>query len=111
MEDRILALAILEPLPGKEEELIAMLHDLYALLFRKGYSRDTLYRDPKRPGTLVRPAATGPHENRAKRPSKTPRFTNIGCVSPNSANSRRCTKSWRWWCSSSNPYPRSASLL
>ncbi len=53
MDDKILALAILEPLPGKEDELIEMLRELYALLFRKGYSRDTLYRDPKRPGTLI----------------------------------------------------------
>lgn len=49
----ILALAILEPFPGKEDELVEMLRELYELLFRKGYSRDTLYHDPKRPGTLV----------------------------------------------------------
>ena len=53
MNDEILAFAILEPHPGKEEELIEMLRELYALLFKKGYSRDTLYRDPKRPGTLI----------------------------------------------------------
>lgn len=53
MDQAILALAVLQPLPGKEEELIATLRELYALLFRKGYSRDTLYRDPARPGSLV----------------------------------------------------------
>jgi quinol monooxygenase YgiN len=53
MHDEILALAVLEPHPGKEDELIEMLRELYALLFRKGYSRDTLFRDPKRPGQLV----------------------------------------------------------
>jgi quinol monooxygenase YgiN len=53
MTDEILALAVLEPHPGKENELIEMLRELYALLFRKGYSRDTLFRDPKRPGQLV----------------------------------------------------------
>ena len=53
MNNEILALAILEPHPGKEEELVEMLRELYALLFRKGYSRDTLFRDPKRPGELV----------------------------------------------------------
>ena len=53
MENEILALAILEPLPGKQEELVAMLRELYALLFQKGYSRDTLYTDPKRPGSLI----------------------------------------------------------
>lgn len=49
----ILALAILEPFPGKEDELVELLRELYAMLFRKGYSRDTLYRDTKRPGALV----------------------------------------------------------
>ncbi len=49
----ILALAILEPFPGKEDELVEMLRELYEMLFRKGYSRDTLYRDPNRSGTLV----------------------------------------------------------
>ena len=53
MNNEILALAVLEPHPGKEEELVEMLRELYALLFRKGYSRDTLFRDPKRPGQLV----------------------------------------------------------
>jgi len=53
MNKEILAFAILESLPGKEDELVEMLRELYALLFRKGYSRDTLYRNPKRPGTLI----------------------------------------------------------
>lgn len=53
MDDKILSLAILEPFPGKEDELIETLRELYALLFQKGYSRDTLYRDAKRPGTLI----------------------------------------------------------
>lgn len=53
MDNEILALAILEPLPGKEDELVEMLRELYALLFRKGYSHDVLYKDPKRPGSLV----------------------------------------------------------
>ncbi|WP_041856057.1 putative quinol monooxygenase [Candidatus Korobacter versatilis] len=53
MNKEILALAILEPFPGKEDELVEMLRELYALLFRKGYSRDVLYRNPKRPGSLI----------------------------------------------------------
>lgn len=53
MEKEIVALAILEPYAGKEDELVEMLRELYALLFKKGYSRDVLYRDPKRPGSLV----------------------------------------------------------
>ncbi len=53
MEQEILAFSILEPHPGKEDELVEMLRELYALLFRKGYSRDTLYRDPNRKGQLL----------------------------------------------------------
>jgi quinol monooxygenase YgiN len=53
MDNEILALAILEPLPGKEDELVEMLRELYALMFQKGYSHDVLYKDPKRPGSLV----------------------------------------------------------
>jgi quinol monooxygenase YgiN len=53
MDNEILALAILEPLPGKEEELIEVLRELYALMFQKGYSNDILYRDSKRRGQLV----------------------------------------------------------
>ena len=53
MEHEIIALAILEPIRGKEEELIELLRELYALLRQKGYSRDVLYRNPNRPGSLV----------------------------------------------------------
>lgn len=53
MDKEILALAVLEPFPGKEDELVEMLRELYAMLFRKGYSRDSLFRDPRRPGSLV----------------------------------------------------------
>jgi quinol monooxygenase YgiN len=53
MDNEILALAILEPLPGKEDELVELLRELYALMYQKGYSNDILYRDPKRPGSLV----------------------------------------------------------
>lgn len=53
MNQEILAFAILEPHPGKEDELVEMLRELYELMFRKGYSRDTLYRDPNRPGQLL----------------------------------------------------------
>ncbi len=45
MEEEVLAIAIVRPHPGKEAEVISVLRDLYALLRRKGYSRDLLYRD------------------------------------------------------------------
>ncbi len=53
MGPEILALAILEPVQGKEEELVKYLQDSYSLLQRKGYSRDILYRDEGRPGSFV----------------------------------------------------------
>lgn len=47
MSQQILALAILEPHVGKEEECQALLRQLYDLLKEKGYSRDILFRDGK----------------------------------------------------------------
>lgn len=49
MADEIVSLAILEALPGKEEELIAMLREFYTLMHTKGYSRDSLHKDTSRP--------------------------------------------------------------
>ena len=49
MADEIVTLAVLKALPGKEEELIAMLRELYTMMHEKGYSRDTLRRDRERP--------------------------------------------------------------
>jgi len=51
--EEIVSVAILEALPGKEEELIAMLRELYSMMRAKGYSRDTLWRDPERPDRLL----------------------------------------------------------
>ena len=45
MADEILSMAILEALPGKEEELLNTLRELYTLMKAKGYSRDSLHRD------------------------------------------------------------------
>lgn len=53
MSTEIVSVAILEALPGKEEELIAMLRELYTMMHTKGYSRDTLWRDPERPERLL----------------------------------------------------------
>ena len=43
----IMALAVVEAFDGKDEECLHLLHDFYAVLRRKQYSRDLLYRDLK----------------------------------------------------------------
>jgi quinol monooxygenase YgiN len=53
MAEAIASMAILEALPGKEEELLALLRELYTLMNAKGYCRDTLHRDSARPDRLV----------------------------------------------------------
>lgn len=49
MAQEIESMAILEALPGKEEELLALLRELYTMMRTKGYSRDSLRQDPARP--------------------------------------------------------------
>ncbi len=49
MGEEIVSLAIIEALPGKAEELVSLLRELYTLMHSKGYSRDTLRRDAARP--------------------------------------------------------------
>jgi len=53
MEQEIFSLAVLEALPGKEDELLNALRELYTLMHGKGYSRDTLYRDTVRPDRFM----------------------------------------------------------
>jgi len=53
MEQEIFSLSVLEALPGKEDDLLTMLRDLYTLMHAKGYCRDTLYRDSSRPDRLL----------------------------------------------------------
>src|ERR1019366_3688843 len=53
MADEILSIAIIEALPGKEDELVALLRELYTTMKAKGYSRDSLYRDTARPDRLI----------------------------------------------------------
>ena len=53
MADEIVSLAVLEALPGKEEELVALLREFYNLMHAKGYSRDSLHRDLAQPGRLL----------------------------------------------------------
>lgn len=48
MADEILAVAIFEPLPGKDEDALQTLRALLKILAGKGYSRDLLYHDPKK---------------------------------------------------------------
>ncbi len=49
----IMALAFIEPFPGKQQECEALLKSLGAFLERKQYGRDALYRDDQNPGGLV----------------------------------------------------------
>jgi quinol monooxygenase YgiN len=53
MPQDILAIAVIRPEPGKQEETLAVLHDLYVVMARKGYSRNRLFRDVKDPVRLV----------------------------------------------------------
>ena len=46
-------MAVLEALPGKEQELLATLRELYSLMNRKGYCRDSLHRDSAQPGRFL----------------------------------------------------------
>ena len=49
MAEEIVSVAVLEALPGKEEELLRVLREFYAMMHAKGYSRDILHRDRLRP--------------------------------------------------------------
>ena len=49
----IMALAVVEAFDDKSEECLRLLHEFYAVLHRKQYSRDLLYRDSKDPRRFV----------------------------------------------------------
>lgn len=53
MSEQIVSLAVMEALPGKEEELLSMLRELYTMLYSKNYCRDSLHRDTSRPDRFV----------------------------------------------------------
>lgn len=53
MGEEIVSVAVIEALPGKEDELLAMLRELYSMMRAKGYSRDVLRRDSSRPDRFV----------------------------------------------------------
>jgi quinol monooxygenase YgiN len=49
----IMALAVVEAFDSKDEECLQLLREFYAVLRRKHYSRDLLYRDLKDPRRFV----------------------------------------------------------
>ncbi len=49
----LLSIAVVEPLPGAEQETLRLMRELNATCARKGYSRDALYRDANEPAVLV----------------------------------------------------------
>ncbi len=53
MSQEIFAIAVVRPQEGHEEEVVDILRDLYAVLAKKNYSRNVLYRDRKEPSKLV----------------------------------------------------------
>ena len=53
MAEEVMSVAILEALPGKEDELAAMLRELYTMMNSKGYCRDWLYRDRDRADRFI----------------------------------------------------------
>jgi hypothetical protein len=54
MPEEILSVAIYEPLPGKEEDSLATMRDLAAVLATGDYAHDVLYRDDKSQYVLTR---------------------------------------------------------
>jgi quinol monooxygenase YgiN len=62
----IMALAIIEASAGKEQECLLLLDEFYAVLRRKGYSRDLLYRDEKNPHRFVNIRYWGSRESAAE---------------------------------------------
>ncbi len=53
MAEQIVSMAILEALPGKEDDLLNLLRELYTLMHAKGYCRDALHRDAMRPDRFL----------------------------------------------------------
>lgn len=53
MSEEIFAIAVIKPEEGHDQEVMDILRDLYAVMRRKNYSRNTLYRDRKEPSRLV----------------------------------------------------------
>jgi quinol monooxygenase YgiN len=66
MTQEIVSLAVLEALPGKEDELLTFLRELYTMMHAKGYCRDTLYRDTARPDRFMHVRCWTSAETRAE---------------------------------------------
>ena len=66
MGEEIVSVAVIEALPGKEEELITMLRELYSMMRAKGYSRDVLRRDSARHDRFVHTRFWKSDETRAE---------------------------------------------
>jgi quinol monooxygenase YgiN len=49
MAEEIVSMAVLEALPGKADQLLNTLRELYTTMHAKGYCRDVLHRDDSRP--------------------------------------------------------------
>ncbi len=47
MDSEFLAIAVVKPHHGRENDVLELLNTFYAVLARKGYSRDILYRSHK----------------------------------------------------------------
>jgi len=53
MTEAIRSMAILQPHPGKELEMVAFLREFYSMMYNKKYSRDMLFRDQKQTHIFV----------------------------------------------------------
>ena len=47
MDPEILAIAVVKPFHGREQDVLELLNSFYTMLARKGYCRDILYRSHK----------------------------------------------------------------
>jgi len=53
LNQEIFAIAVVKPEPDHEQEVMEILRDLYAVMTRKNYSRNTVYRDRKDTSRLI----------------------------------------------------------
>lgn len=66
MANEIVSIAILEALPGKEQELLTLLREFYSMMHAKSYSRDVLHRDLTRPDRFLHVRYWRSEETRAE---------------------------------------------
>jgi len=94
MAEEVLSIAFVRPFEGQDEEVVALAGELYALLERKQYSRDLLYRDRHDPHLLVT-CATGGRRKHARRLTRTLKSIASGRAWDKSAKWKRCTSGWK----------------